>query len=86
MKPSQPQGPRQKRTSDPYLDRRSGEDRREVHLLEYFLKGNPDRRHSRERRLNEERRKGYIRINEWSSVCPDAKEIDHNGPYVIDFV
>ena len=85
MKPSQPQGPRQKRKSDPYLDRRSGEDRRKVHLLEYFLKGNPDRRNGRERRQNDERRKGYIRINEWSSVCPDAEEMDRNGPYVIDF-
>lgn len=85
MKSSQPQDPRHKRKRDPYLDRRSGEDRRKVHLLEYLLRGNPDRRSGFERRWNVERRQGCIRINEWSSVCPDAEEMDHNGPYVIDF-
>lgn len=75
---------RQKRRGDPYLDRRSGEDRRKVHLLEYFLKGRPDRRSGIERRHNGERREGYIRINEWASICPDREELDNDSPYVID--
>ncbi|MFN2354271.1 MAG: hypothetical protein ABR512_07085 [Desulfopila sp.] len=86
MKPSKIQGPRHKRKGDPYLDRRSGEDRRKVHLLEYLLEGNPDRRSGRERRQNVERRQGCIRISEWSSACPDAEEMEHSGPYVINSV
>ena len=73
-----------KRLRDPYLDRRSGEDRRNVYSLDYFLKGNQDRRSSRERRLNIERRTGCIRINEWSSICPDNDELVDGSAYFFD--
>jgi hypothetical protein len=72
------------RQRDPYLDRRSGEDRRIVYSLDFFLKGNRDRRSSRERRLNIERRTGCIRINEWSSICPDDEEIVDGSLYFFD--
>lgn len=72
------------RKRDPYLDRRSGEDRRAVYSLDYFLKGNPDRRNGKERRKNSERRSGCVRINEWSSVClnNDEKE-EEEETYVV---
>jgi hypothetical protein len=38
------------RRSDPFLDRRSGEDRREAYDLDYFEDGGVDRRYTKERR------------------------------------
>jgi hypothetical protein len=73
-----------KRKCDPYLDRRSGEDRRNVYSLDYFLKNNPDRRISSERRSPHERRGDCIRINKWSSVCPDKNELSREKPYTIN--
>lgn len=73
-----------KRKKDPYLDRRSGEDRRRVYSLDYFLKGKLDRRNSPERRTYSERRVDCIRINEWSSICPDKDELPTGSPYIID--
>ncbi len=60
------------RRADPYLDQRSGEDRRQVHLLSYFSKGGIEKRNAKERRVSNERRKGCIRVTRWSSVCIDA--------------
>ena len=57
------------RKRDPYLDRRSGEDRRQTYSLYYFREGGVERRLTKERRLNFERRKGYARVSTWSSVC-----------------
>lgn len=74
---------RRKRTADPYLDRRSGEDRRQVYSIDYFLKGNEDRRSSRERRTHKERRNDCIQVNEWSSVCPDNHEFDAKKAFII---
>ena len=62
---------RSQRKSDPYVDRRSGADRREVYSLDYFSAGNPDRRNDLERRSESERRNNCIRVSEWSSVCPE---------------
>lgn len=62
------------RGEDPFLDRRSGEDRRYVYSLEYFRLGRPDRRDNCERRKNYERRKGFVRVSLWSSACPDYNE------------
>ena len=73
-----------KRKTDPYLDRRSGEDRRRVYSLDYFFKGNLDRRNAPERRTNFERRIDCIRINEWSSICPDKDELKPGSPFIID--
>jgi hypothetical protein len=78
-----PQSHGLKRKGDPYLDRRSGEDRRKVYSIDYFLQGKPDRRHRNERRSPGERRHDCIRINTWSSVCPDKNELVEGKPYII---
>ena len=59
------------RKTDPFLDRRSGEDRREAYDLDYFRDGGTERREQNERRQPLERRDGCIRVSEWSSICPD---------------
>ena len=59
------------RTADPYVDRRSGEDRRSVYDSNYFENGGLERRRTGERRKQNERRDSCIRVSEWSSVCPD---------------
>ena len=55
-------------------DRRSGKDRRRyIRLHSFFYKG-PNNRVGQDRRLQEERRSGWIRIDKWSSVyLPDLK-------------
>ena len=58
------------RNQDPYLDRRSGEDKRLRYSLSYFSEGGMERRVFKERRKEMERRKGYIRIGPWTSVGP----------------
>jgi hypothetical protein len=45
------------RISDPYVDRRSGEDRRQVYDADYFQNGGLERRSGKERRKPDERRK-----------------------------
>jgi hypothetical protein len=62
------------RISDPYVDRRSGEDRRQVYYADYFKDGGVERRSGKERRRDYERRKDYIRVSEWSSICPVDKD------------
>ncbi len=62
------------RISDPYIDRRSGEDRRQVYDADYFQNGGLERRSGKERRQHSERRKNCIRVSEWSSVCSDDTE------------
>ena len=57
------------RMSDPYVDRRSGEDRRQVYDADYFQNGGLERRSGKERRQNDERRKDCVRISKWSSIC-----------------
>ena len=57
------------RISDPYIDRRSGEDRRQVYDADYFQNGGLERRSGKERRQPYERRKNFIRVSEWSSIC-----------------
>jgi hypothetical protein len=61
---------KEKRTADPYLDRRSGEDRRQAYDLEYFSEGGRERRSRKGRRQTKERREGCVRVSDWSSVCP----------------
>lgn len=68
--------PFNKRRRDPYYDRRSGEDRRKVYSLFYFQMGNEDRRSYLERRANLERRTGYVRVSEWSSICVTPECLD----------
>ena len=70
--------PKEKRKKDPYLDRRSGEDRRQAYDIGYFAEGGIERRAEKERRKPKERRKGCVKVSTWSSVCPkneaDEKE------------
>ena len=58
-----------KRISDPYVDRRSGEDRRRIYDADYFQNGGKERRSGKERRQQYERRKNFIRVSKWSSIC-----------------
>lgn len=60
------------RVRDPYMDRRSGEDRRVVYDSDYFDNSGVERRHGRDRRQNDERRDSCVRVSNWSSVCPDS--------------
>jgi hypothetical protein len=62
------------RTTDPYMDRRSGEDRRQVYDSNYFAAGGKERRSYKERRQQKERRSDCIPTGEWTSVCPDDDE------------
>ena len=57
------------RISDPYVDRRSGGDRRQVYDADYFQNGGLERRSGKERRKHDERRKDCTRVSEWSSIC-----------------
>ena len=59
------------RKADPYVDRRSGDDRRAVYDSDYFQNGGVERRQGLERRQKNERRDSCVRVSQWSSVCPD---------------
>ncbi len=51
------------------VDRRSEVDRRQVYSIDYFIQGGVERRSGLDRRKNRrERRKGWVRVNEWISV------------------
>ena len=60
----------EKRKADPYLDRRSGEDRRKTYDIDYFTGGGAERRTAGKRRSSKERRKDCVKVSQWSSVCP----------------
>ena len=58
--------PKLKRSNE---DRRSGRDRRDALDIGYFVVGGEERRRkSRERRQLPERREGWIRVTQWSSL------------------
>ena len=59
------------RISDPYVDRRSGEERRQAYDSDYFENQGLERRKNEDRRLQAERRDHCVRVSRWSSVCPD---------------
>lgn len=71
----------EKRMGDPYMDRRCGEDRRQVHFIGFFSRGGTERRRSRERREGIERRDGCIQVTDWSSVCVDAISGNTKDPF-----
>ena len=58
-----------RRVADPYVDRRSGEDRRKVYSSDYWDNWGIERRTLKERRLPKERRSSFARVSKWSSVC-----------------
>ncbi len=62
-----------KRIADPYVDRRSGENRRQVYDIVYWESGGLERRSAKDRRQQKERRGNCVNISKWSSVCPKSK-------------
>ena len=63
-----------RRKKDPYLDRRSGKDRREAYSITYFSNGGLERRQEKDRRTRGERREGWVSVSEWSSICLDESD------------
>jgi hypothetical protein len=68
---SESQSLEDRRSGDPYLDRRSGDDRREYYDLDFFEQGGIERRTAIEPRKQGERRDRCIKVSQWSSVCPE---------------
>jgi hypothetical protein len=64
-----------RRVGDPYVDRRSGEDRRQVYDYDYWESGGIERRSVNDRRQHKERRDNYVHVSQWSSVCAEDKAI-----------
>ena len=62
-----------RRVRDPYIDRRSGEDRRKVYDSDYWESGGIERRSANDRRQKKERRSSCVRVTDWSSVCINDK-------------
>jgi hypothetical protein len=62
-----------RRVGDPYVDRRSGENRRKVYDSDYWETGGIERRSVKDRRQQKERRSSYVNVSEWSSVCINDK-------------
>jgi hypothetical protein len=55
-------------TDRAFLERRSGKERRrKMKIQRFFFKG-LERRSENDRRENEERRRGWIRVSKWSSA------------------
>ena len=50
------------------VDRRSVKDRRRHYHLAHLTYRGPEKRDSKERRLQGERRAGWVRVSKWSSV------------------
>ena len=65
---------KKRRRRDPYIDRRSGEERRQVYDSDYFEEDGKERRNGKDRRKKKERRKGCIQVSDWTSICPDEKK------------
>jgi len=62
-----------RRIGDPYLDRRSGDERRKVYDLDFFEQGGIERRRGVENRKKGDRRVQCVNVSQWSSVCPKTK-------------
>jgi len=65
-----------RRVADPYLDRRSSQGRRQVYDTAYWENGGVERRSGKDRRQQKERRDGWVKVSNWSSVCPNKNETD----------
>ena len=59
-----------RRVGDPYVDHRSGEDRRQVYDADYWEGGGIERRTAKDQRQQKERRDSWVKVSKWSSVCP----------------
>ena len=62
-----------RRVGDPYVDRRSGEDRRQVYDTAYWESGGIEKRSAKDRRQPKERRDSCVKVSKWSSVCINNK-------------
>ncbi len=62
-----------RRVGDPYVDRRSGEDRRQVYDSGYWESVGIERRSAKDKRQQKERRGNCVNVSKWSSVCPEDK-------------
>jgi len=62
-----------KRKADPYVDRRSGEDRRIVYDFAYWEMIGIEKRRVNDRRQHKERRASFVNVSKWSSVCIEDK-------------
>jgi hypothetical protein len=62
-----------RRIVDPFLDRRSGDDRRKVYDLDFFEQGGIERRSMIEIRNKGDRRIQWVNVSEWSSVSCKTK-------------
>ncbi len=62
-----------RRVGDPYVDRRSGEDRRQVYDSGYWESVGIERRSAKDKRQQKERRGNWVKVSKWSSVCPEDK-------------
>lgn len=58
-----------RRIGDPYVDRRSGEDRRQVYDSGYWDSVGIERRSAKDKRQQKERRCNCVNVSKWSSVC-----------------
>ena len=66
---------RDRRLADPYIDRRSGEDRRKVYDSDYWDRRGIEKRKLKDRRQQKERRASCVNVSEWSSVCPNDQDV-----------
>jgi hypothetical protein len=60
-----------------FFDRRSGQDRRKAYNIDYFLEGGRERRTSptgERRNRDNDRRKDWIKISQWSSLHVEGKK------------
>lgn len=62
-------GSNKRRNQSNFVDRRSGEDRRDVYSLDYFSDGGEERRSGSDRRQGTERRSDCVKVSKWTSVC-----------------
>jgi len=62
-----------RRVADPYVDRRSAEDRRQVYDADYWESKGIERRSAKDRRRQKERRSSCVNVSKWSSVCLEDK-------------
>jgi len=67
------QPPMDRRITDPYLERRSGEYRRQVYGSDYWGSRGIEKRSSKDRRQQKERRTDYVNVSKCASVCKEDK-------------
>jgi hypothetical protein len=70
---SESQSLKDRRIGDPFLDRRSGDDRRGAYDLDYFEHDNVERRKIVEHRHGNDRRAKCVMVSQWSSVCANLE-------------